>query len=242
MAYPQKVTNLLTNNITLLDVFSFAGGPIVLLPGIQKDLFTVATDEDIVKSRHLTHLAAISAISVDTTFEAAASQAGDVSGVTISGTAAAGKVLTATSASAATWSTPDATQAELDLKAPIASPTFTGTVSGITKTMVGLGNVDNTADASKPVSTAQQTALDLKLTAASLQAYTSSAGAGGAATEAMVLTGLLATDTILAVTQKTPGGNNLPLLGYSTLANNALTGIWSADPGAGAVIVVSIKR
>jgi hypothetical protein len=28
--------------------------------------------------------------------------------------------------------------------------------------MVGLGNVDNTADASKPVSTATQTALDLK--------------------------------------------------------------------------------
>ena len=50
----------------------------------------------------------------------------------------------------------------LALKAPIASPTFTGTVSGITKTMVGLGNADNTSDASKPVSTAAQTALDLK--------------------------------------------------------------------------------
>ena len=50
----------------------------------------------------------------------------------------------------------------LAAKAPLASPTFTGTVSGITKTMVGLGNVDNTADASKPVSTATQTALDLK--------------------------------------------------------------------------------
>jgi hypothetical protein len=46
--------------------------------------------------------------------------------------------------------------------APIASPTFTGTVSGVTKTMVGLGNVDNTSDANKPVSTATQTALDLK--------------------------------------------------------------------------------
>lgn len=46
--------------------------------------------------------------------------------------------------------------------APINAPTFTGTVSGITKSMVGLGNVDNTTDANKPVSTAQQTALDLK--------------------------------------------------------------------------------
>jgi Major tropism determinant N-terminal domain len=50
----------------------------------------------------------------------------------------------------------------LDLKAPLADPTFTGTVSGITKSMVGLGNVDNTSDADKPVSTATQTALDAK--------------------------------------------------------------------------------
>jgi hypothetical protein len=48
-------------------------------------------------------------------------------------------------------------------KAPIASPTFTGTVSGITKSMVGLGNVDNTSDTEKPISTATQTALDSKL-------------------------------------------------------------------------------
>jgi hypothetical protein len=47
-------------------------------------------------------------------------------------------------------------------KAPIASPTFTGTVGGITSTMVGLGNVDNTSDANKPVSTATQTALNAK--------------------------------------------------------------------------------
>jgi hypothetical protein len=49
-------------------------------------------------------------------------------------------------------------QAALDAKATIASPTFTGTVGGITKAMVGLGSVDNTADASKPVSTAQAAA------------------------------------------------------------------------------------
>jgi len=55
-----------------------------------------------------------------------------------------------------------ATQSALDLKAPLASPTFTGTVSGVTASMVGLGNVDNTSDANKPVSTATQTALDLK--------------------------------------------------------------------------------
>ena len=48
-------------------------------------------------------------------------------------------------------------------KAPIASPTFTGIVSGITKSMVGLSSVDNTSDLSKPISALTQTALDNKL-------------------------------------------------------------------------------
>jgi len=60
-----------------------------------------------------------------------------------------------------------AIQTQIDAKAPLANPTFTGTVAGITKTMVGLGSVDNTADTAKPVSTAQQTALDLKANLAS---------------------------------------------------------------------------
>jgi hypothetical protein len=78
-----------------------------------------------------------------------------------------------------------AQQTALDLKANLAGPTFTGTVTmsdvsandcsfnvvdihtlnlttAFTKSDVGLGNVDNTTDAEKPVSTAQQTALDLK--------------------------------------------------------------------------------
>ena len=54
-------------------------------------------------------------------------------------------------------------QTQLNAKAPTADPTFTGTVSGITSAMVGLGSVDNTADADKPVSNATQTALDAKL-------------------------------------------------------------------------------
>jgi hypothetical protein len=57
----------------------------------------------------------------------------------------------------------DPIQTQLDAKASLAGATFTGTVSGISKSMVGLGNVDNTSDANKPVSTATQTALDGKL-------------------------------------------------------------------------------
>lgn len=55
-----------------------------------------------------------------------------------------------------------ATQTALDAKAPLTSPTFTGTVSGITKDMVGLSAVDNTSDDDKPISTVTQTALDAK--------------------------------------------------------------------------------
>ena len=45
----------------------------------------------------------------------------------------------------------------VNLKAPIDSPSFTGTVSGVTSTMVGLGNVDNTSDATKNAATATLT-------------------------------------------------------------------------------------
>lgn len=55
------------------------------------------------------------------------------------------------------------TAAQLAQKAPVNNPTFTGTVGGVTKSMVGLGSVDNTADVNKPVSTAQQTALNAKV-------------------------------------------------------------------------------
>ncbi len=51
---------------------------------------------------------------------------------------------------------------DLGLKAPLASPAFTGTPTGITKAHVGLGNVDNTTDAAKPISTAAAAALLLK--------------------------------------------------------------------------------
>lgn len=52
--------------------------------------------------------------------------------------------------------------AALDLKANISSPTFTGTVGGISATMVGLGNVNNTSDLAKPISILTLAALDSK--------------------------------------------------------------------------------
>lgn len=47
-----------------------------------------------------------------------------------------------------TWTEVDQNFTDLDnLKAPKASPSFTGIVSGITKAMVGLGNVDDKSSA-----------------------------------------------------------------------------------------------
>ena len=52
--------------------------------------------------------------------------------------------------------------------------TVSGTATGISKAMVGLGNVDNTSDTAKPVSSATQTALNLKANTANpnLTGYT----------------------------------------------------------------------
>jgi len=88
---------------------------------------------------------------------------------TVANSAVIGKVLTGYTSGAGTVAATDnilqaiqKIDGNVALKAPLASPTFTGTVSGVTSTMVGLGNVNNTSDANKPVSTATQTALDLK--------------------------------------------------------------------------------
>lgn len=54
------------------------------------------------------------------------------------------------------------TPAVFQIVAGSSDITFLGSVFGVTKSMVGLGNVDNTSDANKPVSTATQTALNAK--------------------------------------------------------------------------------
>ena len=51
----------------------------------------------------------------------------------------------------------------------------TGVVT-LVKGDVGLGNVDNTSDAAKPISTATQTALDLKATSSSVTTLSNDIG------------------------------------------------------------------
>ena len=71
------------------------------------------------------------------------------------------------------------------LKAPLDAPAFTGTVTGITNAMVNLGNVDDTSDANKPVSSAVQTQLDLKAPI-SAPSFTGTLSVGSGATIASI--------------------------------------------------------
>ena len=67
-------------------------------------------------------------------------------------------------------------------------------VAALTKSSVGLGNVDNTSDANKPVSTATQTALDAKLNLS-----------GGTLTGALTLSGAPTSDLHAATKQYVDG-------------------------------------
>ena len=88
------------------------------------------------------------------------------------------------------------------LRAPIASPTFSGAVGGLSKAMVDLANVDNTADANKIVSSYTQTALNLKAPLAS-PALTGTATAVNLTVSGTLLNGT--TNVLTALGEK---GNN----------------------------------
>ena len=99
--------------------------------------------------------------------------------------------------------------------APLASPTFTGTVSGITKSMVGLGNVDNTTDALKPISQATQTALDAKL-AISTASTTYAPKASPTFTGTVDFSGATVVGVIPQLGGDTNNGKYLTTNGYTT--------------------------
>lgn len=106
---------------------------------------------------------------------------GDITGNTVNGISGLSSTLPIVDGSAAAGTGVAAARADHvhptdTSRAPLASPTFTGTVSGISKSMVGLNNVDNTTDLNKPVSTAQQTALDTKVDKSIVNTDTAGAG------------------------------------------------------------------
>ena len=109
----------------------------------------------------------------------------------------------------------------LAAKAPINSPTFTGTVGGITKGMVGLGSVDNTADASKPVSTAQAAADSAVAAAAAADATSKAAAAQAAAVQRANHTGTQSASTITGLAAVALSNAYADLSGRPTLGTAA---------------------
>lgn len=100
----------------------------------------------------------------------------------------------------------------------------------VTKSDVGLGNVDNTSDANKPISTAAQTALDSKLTAgdnlsdlASVSTARTNLGLGTAATQP--------TTAFAASPASPPVGDSLASL--QTMVDQAAVGSRYVSLGAG---------
>ncbi len=85
-------------------------------------------------------------------------------------------------------------------------------------------------------------AVDVAILTGRVMTLDSAASVGGSASEALTVTGLLTTDVILAVSQKTAGGNGTALTAFGSPASNSLTVTWTANPGAGAVVRVLIKR
>jgi len=87
--------------------------------------------------------------------------------------------------------------------------------------------------------TARATRLGDKI---NIQAYNSSASTGGAATETLTVTGLGATDEILAVTTVTAGALAASLRAIGAQAANSLQVTFTANPGAGAVVRVLVLK
>ena len=134
--------------------------------------------------------------------------------------------------------------ADLNLKAPISSPTFTGNVSGITSTMVGLGNVNNTTDLAKPISTATQTALDLKANTTDLEAGLATKAGTASPTFTGIVSGITATMVGLGNVNNTSDANK-PI---STATQTALDlkgtvkKVNGVSPNANGEIAISLGR
>jgi hypothetical protein len=118
----------------------------------------------------------------------------------------------------------------------------TGNVS-ITKSDVGLGNVDNTSDAAKPVSTATQTALDGKAATSHTHGNLTNSGAIGTTSGQIVVTttgGALTTAATIELSQVVNSDYGYDFTGstinnfFEQLANNGLNDAIDAVGGVSA--------
>ena len=117
------------------------------------------------------------------------------------------------------------------------------TPTGIVKGDVGLGNVDNTSDASKPVSTATQTALDLKAPLASPTFTGTVTVPTGAALNTPASVNLSNATALPAAALPAMTGDVTASAGShaTTLANSGVTAASYGSSSAVAVITVDVK-
>lgn len=97
---------------------------------------------------------------------------------------------------------------------------------------------------SEEITTPALTSLDDRITILenAIQKFTSSISGGGSTSETLVVTGLLSTDIILAVSQKTEGANSVAIIAWLNQLDDSLDIKWTGDPGNGAIIEVLIQR
>ena len=124
-----------------------------------------------------------------------------------------------------------AIQTQLNAKAPLESPTFTGTVSGITKSMVGLGNVENTALSTWAGSTNITTVGTIATGTWSASTIALNKGGTGATTQAGAANAVLPAQTSASGKYLTSDGTNVswgtvssysaPTLGSTSVASGA---------------------
>ncbi len=81
------------------------------------------------------------------------------------------------------------------------------------------------------------------ITNANIEVLTTDATGGGDATEAdLPVTGLLATDEILAITPIGGGTSTVALTGFTGVVDGAIDLIFTADPGAGKTLKVHVRH
>jgi hypothetical protein len=129
--------------------------------------------------------------------------------------------------------------AALDL--PLAGGTMSGAIAMGAHQITGVANPSIAQDAA--TKDYVDTAIAGIPAGSNILMFTSGAiiGAPGLSQQ-MTVTGLLSTDTIISVTQKTPAAASLPLLGWFGQINDAINGIWLGDPAGTPVLLVAVKR
>jgi len=108
----------------------------------------------------------------------------------------------------------------------------TGNPHAVTKAQVGLGNADNTSDVNKPVSTAQQTAINAKVEDTITNGVTTIAPSQGAVFDALALK----QDALVSATNiKTVNGNSILGSGDIDLIDDAIVNGEAKAPSQNAV-------